>query len=93
MKKLFVISLLTIAVWSCSHKTTPSQATATTSPAIDAGKSIYIAKCQRCHGLKDPADYTANQWVPILDNMAKKAALTDDEKANVLAYVDANARK
>jgi trimethylamine-N-oxide reductase (cytochrome c) len=101
MKKILVISLLTIAVWSCSHKTAPSQtATATTTTTTTtttadavAGKSTYMAKCGQCHGLKNPADFTVTEWGPILDNMARKAQLDDIEKANVLAYVDANAKQ
>jgi trimethylamine-N-oxide reductase (cytochrome c) len=101
MKKIFVISFLAIAIWSCSHKTTPSQATTTTTTVttttatgdVAAGKDTYSAKCQQCHGLKDPGKFTTTQWAPILDNMARKANLDPTEKANVLAYVLANAKQ
>jgi len=42
--------------------------------------------------LKAPANYTSNQWRPIMNDMAGKAKLTTDEKANVLAYVINNAK-
>jgi mono/diheme cytochrome c family protein len=99
MKKTICLSFLIMAIWSCSHKMVPAQTTTTTTvttvtPAGDAlaGKDTYVAKCQQCHGLKDPGNFTVAQWGPILDHMAKKAQLDDAEKANVLAYVDANAK-
>lgn len=98
MKKLLVVAIIILFVWGCSHKTAPSTQTSSTqststSTAAAAGKETYVAKCQRCHSLKNPANYTTDQWVPILNNMAAKANLSDDEKANVMAYVDANAKQ
>ncbi len=96
MKKYFVVITLIIFVWGCSHKTVPAK-TETSSVTITGnaieGKAIYTAKCGRCHGLKNPANYTSSQWVPILSSMAIKAKLDDTEKANVMAYVQANAKQ
>ena len=64
----------------------------TESVAAIAGHATYDAKCGRCHGLKDPADYTATDWVPIMDKMAPKARLDSTEKANVMAYVSFHAK-
>ena len=61
--------------------------------AIATGQSIYIAKCGKCHGLKVTTDYTAERWTGILNVMAGYAKLTETEKANVYAYVKANAKK
>lgn len=63
------------------------------SAALTAGKLTFEGKCGRCHGLKNTTDYTADRWVKLVDWMAPKARLTDDEKKNVLAYVQANAKK
>jgi len=101
MKKILLPAVLLIAIWSCSHKTTPAktETSTTTTPIVTpagdavAGKSTYVANCGRCHGLKDPGQFTAAQWVPIVNSMAPRAKLTDDEKANVLAYVQANAKQ
>jgi mono/diheme cytochrome c family protein len=57
------------------------------------GQSTYNAKCGRCHGLKATTDYTVNRWVTVMQVMAVKANLNDEEKENVLAYVKANAKK
>lgn len=61
--------------------------------AVIAGQAIYNAKCGRCHELKITSDYTADRWTVILAIMAPKAYLTETEKANVYAYVKANAKK
>lgn len=58
-----------------------------------AGQATHNAKCGRCHGLKVTTDYTAERWVSIMQVMATKARLDETEKANVLAYVQANSKK
>jgi mono/diheme cytochrome c family protein len=58
-----------------------------------AGQQTFNAKCGRCHGYKPTTDYTADRWVSIMQVMAPKANLNETEKANVLAYVKANAKK
>jgi len=57
------------------------------------GQATHNAKCGRCHGLKVTTDYTAERWVSIMQVMAIKARLDETEKANVLAYVQANSKK
>jgi len=57
------------------------------------GQATHNAKCGRCHGLKITTDYTAERWVSIMQVMATKARLDETEKANVLAYVQANSKK
>jgi cytochrome c553 len=66
---------------------------AKTSSAAMLGQTTYTAKCGRCHELKVTTDYTTDRWVGIMQSMAPKAQLNDAEKENVLAYVQANAKK
>jgi cytochrome c5 len=61
-------------------------------PEVVAGKQTFTTKCARCHGLKEPANFTAQEWVPIMDRMAIKANLDAAEKTNVLAYVSFHAK-
>jgi len=75
--------------------TTP--AANTTTPVTEsnmsiAGHATYDAKCGRCHNLKRPNEYTAERWVPIMNDMAVRARLDSTEKANVLAYVTFHAK-
>jgi cytochrome c5 len=60
---------------------------------VAAGKTVYEGKCNRCHGLKNTADYTADRWDGILRSMAPKAHLSDIETQQVTAYVKANAHQ
>ncbi len=61
--------------------------------AIADGKITFESKCNRCHALKNPADYDATRWVKLVNWMAPKAQLNDTEKSNVLAYLQANAKQ
>ena len=78
----------------------PSTPQGTRSPADAAtkspemlGQATFNAKCGRCHGLKIPGDYTVDRWIGVMQDMARRANLSDTEKENVLAYVKANAKK
>lgn len=61
-------------------------------PLIAAGKKVYEASCNRCHGLFSPNEFTQERWVGLVNWMAPKARLSDEEKAQVLAYVQRNAK-
>lgn len=99
MKKFSIILIAGLIVAACSKKNTPAgtaTSTVASAPSADApkpskeaaaGMETYNAKCGRCHELKKVDNYTASQWVPIVDDMAVKAQLDAAEKANVLAYV------
>jgi nitrate/TMAO reductase-like tetraheme cytochrome c subunit len=108
MKKFLIATVVIVFAWSCAKKATPAKSeTGTTTTAttitetkttvstelLAAGKTTYEAKCGRCHALHATDEFTAEKWVPYVDAMAPKAKLTDSEKANVLAYVQANAKK
>jgi len=72
-------------------KIAPTGTSPEASAAI-AGQATYNSKCGRCHGLKATVDYTAERWASILAVMAPRANLDATEKANVYAYVKANAK-
>jgi cytochrome c5 len=101
MKKLITIVVISLVVFACSHKTTSTVAktestvkteSATVSNAqYLAGKTIYEAKCGRCHKLFSPDKGNMTQWTKWIDKMAPKAKLTDAEKAQVTDYVSVNA--
>jgi cytochrome c5 len=100
--------ILTAIVFSCSKKTVPTTTTETPAAKTDtvetvspykkvtdiiaAGKVTYEASCKRCHALHNPNEYTASRWVGIVSWMAPKVPLKDDEKNNVLQYLQANAK-
>ena len=96
MKKIITIIALIIFIVSCSHKTAPTSSVVIPkpdSPEAKAGKQVFTAKCGTCHDLKDPADHTAQEWIPIVKEMGHKAKLNDTDEKNVLAYVQSNAKQ
>ncbi|HEU4573571.1 MAG TPA: hypothetical protein VFS36_01110 [Chitinophagaceae bacterium] len=109
MKKTILLSLTAaVFMLACHKKTVPEktvlqtdQSSQTTQPTADAtagalveqGKTVFSEKCNKCHALKNPADFTAQQWNGILKSMAPKAKLTDDQTKQVMAYVLANAKQ
>ncbi|MBL8891435.1 MAG: cytochrome c [Planctomycetaceae bacterium] len=60
---------------------------------LASGRKIYVSflKCAMCHRPKPVSDYSAEMWAEdILPRMAKKARLSPEQYADVLAYVTAN---
>ena len=68
-------------------------ATANDANAIASGKTIYQASCTRCHALKNVGSFTAQTWDGILNAMAKRAKLSEEETNQVAAYIKANSKK
>jgi hypothetical protein len=104
MKKISIIILMAVITYACSKKTITTQAApaaaSTTTPAVDSvatmqamGRIIFTNRCGRCHALKNPSNYTEQQWTNILKMMAPKARLTETETAQVHAFLLANAKK
>ena len=58
----------------------------------DMAQSLYANKCTRCHGLKDPGNFTASRWDGILNVMVPRANLTSDEKSTIVNYIKAHAK-
>lgn len=55
---------------------------------ITNGIDVYNNKCMTCHGAKGGIEgHSATEWVNIIDRMAPKAKLTEDEKNNLSHYI------
>ena len=63
------------------------------SVSAEKGKSVYVTKCNTCHTLKTPGDYTVDQLNTILKAEIPKAKLDSKEAEQVTAYLLANAKK
>lgn len=92
MKKIIAVASLTaVLLASCTPKA--SAATAPMGPAVSTdaqiaqGKTIFENSCGRCHKLPDPAAHTSVQWVGIMNSMAPKAKLTDEQHQWVYDYI------
>lgn len=51
------------------------------------GQSIYENSCGKCHDLPDPAEHSAQDWVGIMNRMAPKAKLTEEQHQIVYEYI------
>ncbi|UOU99517.1 cytochrome c [Chryseobacterium daecheongense] len=92
MKKIFAVASCTaIFLASCTPKTTtPTAATGpatSTAEQIAQGKTIFENSCGRCHKLPDPTSHNSVQWVGIMNSMAPKAKLTDEQHQWVYDYI------
>ena len=106
MKKIITISILSLIIFACSHKTSTTvsktEEATTPSPKISAEAAaavtmetkgaLYAASCVRCHKLVEPSKFTKDEWVGWLDKMAPKAKITPEQKAQIYDYVSANAK-
>jgi hypothetical protein len=95
MKKTILLFICITAIFvACSPKaTTRTVAEPTSTDPMVMGKSLYVARCSKCHELPKVGDFTANKWTGIVDWMAPKAKLSTQEKQLVLNYVQANAKR
>jgi hypothetical protein len=106
MKKLSMLSLvIVIIIASCHKKAMPTITTRTTEPPPPAtrgldpipdkemGKTTFTNHCGRCHALPDPVQYNSKRWDGILSIMIPRARLTNQEAADVTAYIKAGSAK
>lgn len=100
MKNIIAIALFVIVfLVSCTPKTIPVKETSSTisqtstvatAPSLDKleqGKTIYDNSCGTCHDLPNPTDFTSVEWIGIMNSMAPKAKLTDEQHQLVYDYV------
>lgn len=59
----------------------------------DPRRSLYRAKCHSCHRLYPADRLSAEKWPPVMEKMASKAKLQDDEKEQILSYLLEGARR
>jgi len=81
--------VLGMFVFSCAPKiVTPiAEEKKGLTPELAEGKSMYENNCAKCHNLKNPNEYTAEEWQPIMIRMQKKAKITDVEREKIYKYV------
>jgi cytochrome c5 len=55
--------------------------------ALKKGQDIYYGTCTNCHGAKKITNFSEEELPEIIDNMARKAKISAEEKDAVLKYV------
>ena len=51
------------------------------------GKTLYENNCGKCHELYDTKAFSAEKWKPIVENMRKKARLSEADGLKIFNYV------
>lgn len=58
-----------------------------------AGFNLYKSKCNSCHGLYRPGEFTKEDWERLLPEMLIKAKISEPvEKKNLTDYLIANSK-
>ncbi len=101
MKSSLLIVALLAVIYSCSKKTTPTaSAKVETAASVDStviadmtvNESTFRQVCSSCHDLPSPLKHTASEWPKVVDKMQSKKPFTASQKAQISAFLVANAR-
>jgi len=103
-KTIVVLAILVSAVVACTPKASktpppvPEAAPAVTTltgSAEAGGIIIASSQCTKCHGNKvgHVPKHTFAEQEKLMRNMAKKAKLSEQETADLMAYVKTNAKQ
>jgi len=101
MKRLKLFGMLSIGALllfnSCQKDTlttgsvyvpTAADVTATATLAeLQQGHTLYVNRCNACHGLYSPDSFSSSSWKGIMLSMAPKAGLSAADAALVSKYV------
>jgi cytochrome c5 len=91
--KIAALAIVGILIYSCSPKVVTPVGEAKKielTPELAEGKSLYENSCAKCHMLFPASKHTKEDWIPVLDRMAKKAKITDEQKASIYNYITAS---
>ena len=73
---------------SCTQKPAVVEGTKTkTAENLALGKTVFENSCGRCHDLPNPTSHSAQDWVGIMNRMAPKAKLNDEQHQLVYDYI------
>jgi hypothetical protein len=54
---------------------------------LQAGRTLFINSCGRCHSLYSPDSFSATSWKSIVPGMASRAGLSATQASEVSKYV------
>lgn len=60
---------------------------AITEESLAQGKTIFVNSCAICHDLPKAREHSVADWVGIMNTMAKKAKLTNEQHVMVYDYI------
>lgn len=91
-KKTITLSTLCLFLISCAVSLyMPTEKDAiksnTSLDNLKQGRELYINKCGKCHTAFAPSKFTAQQWLPQINRMQKRAKVSDIEKEMINQYL------
>lgn len=95
---VWAVAILMISLMSCSKSLNTNTDSLYVPTAVDvtssatladlqAGRSVFINSCGRCHTLYSPDNLSVANWKTIVPNMASRAGLSATETAQITKYV------
>jgi hypothetical protein len=57
------------------------------------GEALYSDKCGGCHRLYSKSELTSEKWRSEVEEMSKKAKLSDEEKRMIIEYLTDDKKK
>jgi cytochrome c5 len=88
--KILLFSVFTTLGFLASCTPKPAVVAVTKTNKVEnlaLGKTIFDNSCGKCHDLPNPTDHSAQDWVGIMNRMAPKSKLNDDQHAMVYDYI------
>ena len=74
-------------MFSCSPKMAGAGTKMITAEYLVQGKVVFDNSCGKCHDLPNPTDHNAQDWVGIMNSMAPKAKLNEEQHQMVYDYI------
>ena len=97
--KITLLAILSVLIYSCASKSSiptevakkeePKAVVFATvlNPELMEGKTLYENNCNKCHELYDTKAFSAENWKPIVEDMRKKAKLSETDGMKIFNYV------
>jgi mono/diheme cytochrome c family protein len=54
---------------------------------LEQGRDLFVGRCAACHQVYPVANYTVPEWQTIVEDMADRSKLTDQEERAIMAYI------
>ncbi len=70
-----------------SAATAASRWPGATAESLDAGRTLFLDRCNGCHGYPDLNPISANRWPGIMTDMGHKSHLTPEQTQQVLHFI------
>jgi len=92
MKPILLALLFVAAVACTSQLYVPSEKNVNkfmeaSLPELQQGHDLYMNNCGKCHKLPKPGSQSNSGWKKVLEKMAPKAKLTEDQSMLIFKYL------